>query len=77
MSILVANTGSSSLKLRMVGPAEEIVASCDRPAPDDPVDLEPIRAFLRTAPCVEAVATTKERGGPAYELNPLLCEQSK
>ncbi len=75
MSILVANTGSSSLKLRLVGPAGEIAAACDLPAPGDPVDLEPIRDFLATAEDVEAVGHRVVHGGREF-LQPLLLDRA-
>ena len=49
MSILVANTGSSSLKLRLIAPSGEVAAACDLPAPGDPVELEPMSDFLEGA----------------------------
>jgi acetate kinase len=73
MSILVANTGSSSLKLRLVGRSGEIPAACDLPAPGDPVDLEPMSDFLATTKDVEAVGHRVVHGGREF-LQPLLLD---
>jgi acetate kinase len=73
MGILVANTGSSSLKLRLVAASGEIAATCDLPAPAEPVDVEPIRDFLATAKDVEAVGHRVVHGGREF-LQPLVLD---
>ena len=73
MSILVANTGSSSLKLRVIARTCEVAAACDLPPPADPVDLEPIRDFLATTTGVEAVGHRIVHGGREF-LQPLLLD---
>jgi acetate kinase len=66
MRILVANTGSSSLKLRVVDGPGQVVAFADLPLPGDPVDVEPIRAFLEGAGHVEAVGHRVVHGGREF-----------
>lgn len=46
MRVLVANAGSSSLKLRLVAETGEVEAGLDLPAPGDPFDAAPLAAFL-------------------------------
>jgi acetate kinase len=75
MSILVANTGSSSLKLRVVGRSGAITAACDLPAPADPVDLEPIRDFVATVEDLEAVGHRVVHGGSRF-VQPLLLDRA-
>ena len=75
MSVLVANTGSSSLKLRVVDPSGEITASCDLAAPGEPVDLGAMRAFLETAEDIEAVGHRVVHGGRAF-LEPLVLDSA-
>ena len=67
MIVLVANTGSSSLKLRAVGRAEEILASADLPAPGA-ADIGPeLARFLDDAPVFEAVGHRIVHGGELRE----------
>ena len=73
MSILVANTGSSSLKLRLVGPSDLIAAAADLPPPGDPVDVEAMRAFLQTADGIGAVGHRVVHGGREF-LEPVLLD---
>lgn len=73
MRILVANTGSSSLKLRAVDPSGEIAAAADLPPPGDPVDAEAIRDFVRTAEGIEAVGHRVVHGGRDFR-EPLLLD---
>jgi acetate kinase len=75
MSILVANTGSSSLKLRLVRPSGEIAQSCDLPAPGDPVDLHAMRHFLEKADDVEAVGHRVVHGGREF-VQPLMLDRA-
>ncbi len=63
MSILVANTGSSSLKLRLVRASDEIAAAADLPPPADPIDSEAIQGFVRAADDIEAVGHRVVHGG--------------
>jgi acetate kinase len=47
--VLVANCGSSSLKLRLIGADDELAGKLDLPAPGDPVDLAELREFVLSA----------------------------
>ncbi len=58
--LLVVNLGSSSVKLRVVGDDDRVVASADV-APDDPSALAD---FVRDAPAVDAVVHRIVHGGP-------------
>jgi acetate kinase len=75
MSILVANTGSSSLKLRLVDPFGNVAAASDLPAPADPVDLGPIREFLGTIEGVQAVGHRVVHGGREF-VEPVLLDSA-
>jgi acetate kinase len=75
MSVLVANTGSSSLKLRVVDPSGEIAAAGDLPPPGDPVDLDAMREFLGTVKDIQAVGHRVVHGGREF-LKPLLLDSA-
>ena len=60
MIVLVANAGSSSVKLRVVGEDDDVVAGTDLPAPHAAGDIE---RFLSDAPPVEAVGHRVVHGG--------------
>ena len=75
MRILVANTGSSSLKLRVVDREGDVAAAVDLPPPGDPVDAEPIVAFLESAGHLEAVGHRVVHGGREF-VEPLLLDGS-
>ncbi len=75
MRILVANSGSSSLKLRLVDAAGEIAAAADLPPPGDPLDIEPMRAFLRDAEGVDAIGHRVVHGGHEFT-EPALLDDS-
>ena len=63
MRVLVANAGSSSLKLRLVAESGEVDARLDLPAPGDPFDAAPLAAFVaRSDP--GAVGHRIVHGGP-------------
>jgi acetate kinase len=61
---LVVNAGSSSLKLRMLGANDELLASCDAPAAHDPG--ERLSAFLAQAPDADAAGHRVVHGGSEY-----------
>jgi len=44
--VLVANAGSSSLKLSLLGDDDQTLGSCELAAPDDGIDAEELRAAL-------------------------------
>ena len=73
MSILVANTGSSSLKLRLVDASGEVVAARDLPAPGDPVDPGPLQELLDATEGIEAVGHRVVHGGREF-LEPALLD---
>jgi len=60
--VLVVNTGSSSLKLRILGPADSVVADVDAD-PWDGVDLAPLESLLAGAPTIDAVGHRLVHGG--------------
>ncbi len=63
--VLIANPGSSSLKLRVLDPADRVVASQDGDAPgDDLADV--LVGFLDDAPPVGAVGVRVVHGGRAF-----------
>lgn len=73
--LLIANPGSSSLKLRILGPDDEVVAAADGPAPDDRVG-EVVRAFLSDLSDqgeVAAAAVRVVHGGARFD-GPLLVD---
>lgn len=63
-SILTVNAGSSSLKLRLLGPDDEVAASRDGVPGDDPDALrEELRAVLAEGPAPAAAAHRVVHGG--------------
>ena len=67
--VLVVNAGSSSLKLRVLGPDDEVIASADLPAPRGATDAaavaEAIRGFGGPA-AIDAVGHRIVHGGTAF-----------
>jgi acetate kinase len=59
-TVLVVNAGSSSLKLRVLGPGNEVLASCDAAAGDE---AEVIAGFLDGAPEPDAAGHRVVHGG--------------
>lgn len=64
--LLIANPGSSSLKLRVLGPDDTLVASTDGPAPDDRVGAV-VADFLADHAAVAAAAVRVVHGGPRFD----------
>ncbi|MGD9695364.1 MAG: acetate/propionate family kinase [Thermoleophilia bacterium] len=67
MRVLVVNTGSSSLKLRALGPGDEVLASDEREVPTGRGErglAEAVEGFLAAAPAVDAVGHRVVHGGP-------------
>lgn len=62
LAVLVVNTGSSSLKLRVVDPSDQVVAGADVDRWDG-TDTTPIGAVLAEAPPVDAVGHRVVHGG--------------
>ncbi|MBL8775510.1 MAG: acetate/propionate family kinase [Acidimicrobiales bacterium] len=63
--VLIVNPGSSSLKLRVVGTGDRILATTDGPAPGDDVD-DVLSSFLEEAPPVRAVGVRVVHGGARF-----------
>ena len=66
MRVLVVNAGSSSIKLRVVGPHDETDASRDLESWAGPGDRDLLAAFLDDAPAVDAVGHRVVHGGAAF-----------
>ena len=65
MRILVVNSGSSSLKLRLLDETDDVVAQADLPAVDDGADDEVRAAILRLGP-FDAIGHRVVHGGRTY-----------
>lgn len=66
LRILIVNAGSSSLKLRVLGPGDEVLATHDLPAPAGNVDSEPLVEILDGLPAIDAVAHRIVHGGDRF-----------
>jgi acetate kinase len=64
--ILVVNAGSSSLKLRLLGPSDELLAAGDIPAPSARADERALSEWVAGAPPVDAVAHRIVHGGERF-----------
>ncbi len=64
--VLVVNAGSSSLKLRVLDPADAVSARADLPAPRDPADTSAIKSAIETFGPVDAVGHRIVHGGTLY-----------
>jgi acetate kinase len=64
--ILVVNAGSSSLKLRLLGGGDELLADAELPAPRARVDEPALAAWVRTAGRVDVVAHRIVHGGERF-----------
>ncbi len=64
--VLVVNAGSSSLKLRVLDAADELVGSADLPAPRGSTDAEELAAAIRGLGAVDAVGHRIVHGGTAF-----------
>ena len=64
--VLVVNAGSSSLKLRVLDPADAVTARADLPAPRDPADTAAIKSAIETLGPVDAVGHRIVHGGTLY-----------
>lgn len=72
--VLIANPGSSSLKLRVIGPDNAVLAGQDGPEPgDDLADV--VDRFLDGTPSVGAVGVRVVHGGPSFG-GPLLVDDA-
>ena len=75
MRILIVNAGSSSLKLRVVGPTDEVVFSEDLPTPHGALDRDRVRDALGGAPEVDAVGHRIVHGGTEF-VEPVLLDEA-
>ena len=66
MRVLVVNAGSSSLKLRLLGPGDETLDEADVPAPRAEVDAGAVAAWIERAGDVEAVGHRIVHGGERF-----------
>ena len=66
MRVLVVNAGSSTLKLRLLGAEDELVALRDMEWRNQDPDLEPLRAFLADAGEFDAVGHRVVHGGGEF-----------
>ena len=73
--ILVVNAGSSSLKLRVLGPDASVVATADLPAPRGTVDAPTVATAVRDLGPVAAVGHRIVHGGTAYS-NPVRIDRA-
>src|SRR5215472_5591984 len=66
--VLVVNAGSSSLKLRVLGPGDKVAASADLPALQGAVsvDAETVEGTLKDFGPVDAVGHRIVHGGTQY-----------
>ena len=65
-SVLVVNAGSSSLKLRVLGPADEVIASADLSPWDGSPDAPGLRDFLGGLTAIGAVGHRVVHGGHRF-----------
>ena len=66
MRILVVNAGSSSLKLRLLGPGDDLLAEADIAAPRAEVDEAALRDWIAGAAAVDAVGHRIVHGGDRF-----------
>jgi acetate kinase len=64
--ILVVNAGSSSLKLRVLDHADQVVETADLPAPRGAVETEAVKATLSSFGAVQAAGYRIVHGGTLY-----------
>ena len=67
MIVLVANTGSSSLKLRVVGSSDEVLSAADLPAPEPNGDMRELEQFVDDTVELDAVGHRIVHGGDLRE----------
>ena len=66
MRVLVVNAGSSSLKLRLLGPRDEVLAALDLPPFSSGETWERLGTFLREAEPVDAIGHRVVHGGAEF-----------
>jgi acetate kinase len=65
--VLVANAGSSSLKLRVVGSSDEVLSAADLPAPEPDGDMRELERFVDDVAELDAVGHRIVHGGDLRE----------
>ncbi len=75
MRILVVNAGSSSLKLRVLGPDDTVTISEDLPAPGGQADESALARFIQALPPIDAVGHRIVHGGTAFS-GPVVVDRS-
>jgi acetate kinase len=70
--VLVVNAGSSSLKLRVLSPDDEVTAGADLPAPRGAADSADIRKAIESFGRVDAVGHRVVHGGTLYAASVLV-----
>ena len=66
LRVLTVNAGSSSLKLRVIGPADELLGSRDLPPADHELSAEALRDALAELPAPDAVGHRIVHGGELF-----------
>ena len=66
MRVLVVNAGSSSLKLRLLGPADELLAASDVETSESAGAVEELHRFLADAGAVDVIGHRVVHGGPDF-----------
>jgi acetate kinase len=66
LRILVVNAGSSSLKLRLLGPDDELLSDAELPAPRAQVDERALAGWVRRAGALDAVGHRIVHGGERF-----------
>jgi acetate kinase len=74
MEVLVANAGSSSLKLSVIGDGAESVASVELGAPSGSAVIDALLAFVERHPGISAVGHRIVHGGPHLS-SPVLVDE--
>jgi acetate kinase len=64
--VLVVNAGSSSLKLRVLDPADAVTAGADLPAPSGAADASEMKSAIESLGPVDAVGHRIVHGGTLY-----------
>jgi acetate kinase len=67
MQVLVVNAGSSSLKLRLLGPADELLEDTDVPAPRADVDARAVAEWIARAGTIDAIGHRIVHGGERFQ----------
>src|SRR3954465_1940856 len=74
MNVLVANAGSSSLKLRLLDDGDGLLASADLPASGTSPDRPSLQRFVSTAGRADAVGHRLVHGGAEFRESVLVDE---